>query len=100
MIIRIVKMTFQEQHISSFRAIFNSNKKAIADSKSCSYVSLLQDQNNKLIFFTYSHWESPADLEAYRNSDFFKSVWSQTKQFFAEKPAAWSLLKEEEENSL
>jgi len=45
------------------------------------------------VFFTYSYWEHPDFLEQYRNSDFFKGVWTKTKALFSEKPEAWSVTK-------
>ncbi|MFN7100290.1 MAG: putative quinol monooxygenase, partial [Flavobacterium sp.] len=49
------------------------------------------DKSNPSIFFTYSYWESEADLENYRNSALFKEVWAYTKAFFNDKPEAWSV---------
>ncbi|MGC1631303.1 MAG: antibiotic biosynthesis monooxygenase, partial [Gelidibacter sp.] len=40
---------------------------------------------------TYSYWKEEADLENYRNSDLFKTVWDKTKQSFNGKPEAWSV---------
>jgi hypothetical protein len=45
------------------------------------------------MFFTYSYWDDATDLENYRNSEFFKSVWAKTKVLFSEKPEAWSVNK-------
>jgi len=51
---------------------------------------MLQDLNQKNVFFTYSWWNSEGDLNAYRNSDLFKGVWVKTKLLFNDKPLAWS----------
>jgi heme-degrading monooxygenase HmoA len=91
MIKRFVKMTFLPQHIEEFKEIFNTNKHLIASFNGCSHVELLQDVNNPCVFFTYSIWENEINLNLYRESDLFNSVWSKTKTLFDAKPEAWSL---------
>ncbi|WP_088340986.1 putative quinol monooxygenase [Robiginitalea sediminis] len=92
MLTRIVKMTFEPQNIHSFERIFEASKPAILGFPGCSHVSLLQDTADPRVYFTYSKWESEAHLQAYRESAFFRSVWSRTKALFSEKPQAWSLM--------
>lgn len=91
MLVRIVKMTFKTENISSFEEVFAKNKETIANFEGCTFLELYQDKKNAAIFFTYSHWEEERFLNDYRDSDFFKTVWSQTKVLFADKPEAWSL---------
>ena len=93
MIVRIVKLTFHEENISAFLAVFEKSKTQIRSSDGCSLVELYRDTTNSSIFFTYSYWNEAADLENYRNSEFFKSVWAKTKILFSEKPEAWSMNK-------
>lgn len=91
MIKRFVKMTFKPEHIQDFKTLFNSKKEFIAAMEGCSYVELLQDINNPNIFFTFSIWEDPKYLDAYRQSKLFEDVWAKTKVLFGDKPEAWSL---------
>lgn len=91
MFVRIVKMSFSEEHIEDFLNNFEENKNKIRNVKGCNLLELYRDKTNPNIFFTYSYWESESDLEHYRQSDLFKSVWSKTKQFFNAKPEAWSV---------
>ena len=93
MLIRIVKLTFKQENISSFEAIFEETKEKIINFKGCSHIELYQDMHDPTILFTYSHWENEAALERYRSSDFFKTVWSKTKALFQDKPEAWSVTK-------
>ncbi|GGW41498.1 putative quinol monooxygenase [Arenibacter certesii] len=93
MIVRIVKLTFESENIASFKSIFEAHKKAIRNVEGCTFLELLQDVNDERIFFTHSYWNSIADLENYRKSDYFVQVWKATKLLFAEKPEAWSLQK-------
>ncbi|MGX1930480.1 putative quinol monooxygenase [Flagellimonas sp. 2504JD4-2] len=91
MLIRIVKLTIKPENIPSFERIFETSKSGITGFEGCNSVELYQDLKNPSIFFTYSLWDNESDLENYRTSDFFKEVWSKTKQLFAEKPEAWSV---------
>jgi len=91
MFIRIVKMSFENDKIDFFLKNFNSNKEKIRNFEGCNSLKLLRDKNNPNIFFTYSYWQSEKYLEAYKNSELFKSVWGKTKILFNNKPEAWSV---------
>lgn len=93
MIIRIVKMTFQPDKIADFIVLFETRRKVIREFAGCEELELWQDSSAENIFFTYSIWNSEADLNHYRFSDFFKDTWSRTKPLFSEKAEAWSLIK-------
>lgn len=93
MIIRIVKMTFVPEKVEDFLELFNSSKHLIRNFKGCSHLELLNDIKTSGVFFTYSYWESEADLNNYRNSELFENVWSKTKMLFASKPEAWSVIR-------
>jgi quinol monooxygenase YgiN len=91
MIIRIVKMEFEESKVSEFLKTFSASVETIKTFSGCSHVQLLRDEADPCVFFTYSHWESEDHLSAYRKSDFFKTVWGVTKKLFRSAPQAWSL---------
>ncbi|TMM53748.1 antibiotic biosynthesis monooxygenase [Maribacter algarum] len=95
MFVRIVKMKFVKENIPLFKAVFEESKQTIRSSEGCTFLELYQDKKDKTIFFTYSYWEEEANLETYRNSDFFKLVWARTKVLFSAKPEAWSVNKVE-----
>lgn len=96
MLIRIVRMTFRPDGVNDFLENFELNKSAIRNSPGCHHLELWQDEHQKNIFVTYSHWESEAHLNQYRDSELFKSVWSFTKALFSEKPQAFSTKKLQE----
>jgi quinol monooxygenase YgiN len=96
MIIRIVKMEFEESKVSDFLEVFSASSETIKSFSGCSYVQLLRDEADSCVFFTYSHWESEEHLNAYRKSEFFKTVWSGTKKLFRSAPVAWSLRDQQE----
>ncbi|MCK0124641.1 antibiotic biosynthesis monooxygenase [Gelidibacter salicanalis] len=91
MFIRIVKMSFEPSKIEAFLEYFETKKMLIRGFEGCNFLELYRDKQNTNIFFTYSYWNAESDLENYRNSDLFKSVWATTKQSFNDKPEAWSV---------
>lgn len=93
MFVRIVKMSLHSKYIAEFQAMFEEKKLKIRASEGCELLELYQDKSNPEIFFTYSYWKDESDLEGYRNSDFFKATWQQTKGYFNDKPEAWSVNK-------
>lgn len=94
MIVRVVRMHFREEEVESFLAIFNANKEAIRNFPGCTYMELMRDLNAPQTLATISHWNSVDDLEAYRQSPLFRSVWSRVRPLFARKAEAFSLVSE------
>ena len=93
MLVRIVKLSFHEKNIPVFLENFEIIKEKIRNAEGNRFLELYQDRNNACIFFTYSYWETEQDLENYRNSELFDTVWSFTKKLFNNKPEAWSVNK-------
>jgi len=91
MLIRIVKMEFQQSKVNTFLELFGLVRNKIANFDGCLGVELLNDVNATHIYFTYSTWKSEQHLENYRNSELFKNTWAKTKILFDAKPEAWSL---------
>ena len=91
MIIRVVKMEFEENRVPEFLNIFADSRDRIRSFPGCMHLQLLQDENDFCVFFTYSHWQGENDLHSYRNSDLFQTVWGNTKKLFRAAPQAWSL---------
>jgi len=84
-------MKFKPEHVSAFLDNFEKNKEKIRNFEGCEHLQLLHDRNDPTVFFTYSYWLADENLENYRNSDLFKSVWNYTKTLFDAKPEAWSV---------
>ena len=93
MLVRIVKLTFQEDKITDFLNNFNEIKYQIRNFEGNEFLELYQDKQDARVFFTYSYWENELALEKYRKSALFNEVWSYTKTLFADKPEAWSVNK-------
>ena len=94
MIIRIVRMTFEPEHVARFQTLFLGWKPRIRSFPGCRHLELLHDVQDTRVFFTYSHWDGPEDLEAYRKSDVFASVWPVVKGLFATPAEAWTVDRE------
>ncbi len=90
MIIRIVRMTFQENKVKDFLVLFKEYKEAIRNQPGCTYLELWKDIHQLNSYSTFSHWESEEDLNNYRHSETFGKVWPATKALFSEKPIAYS----------
>lgn len=90
MLIRIVRMTFHENEVEAFLKIFEESKHLIRNFPGCNHLELWQDENQKNIFITYSHWKDEESLNQYRDSELFKTVWTFTRKLFSEKPVVFS----------
>ena len=93
MFVRIVKMSFEPSKIDAFLAHFELHKHDIRNFEGCKFLELYRDKNQTNVFFTYSFWNKEYNLEQYRQSELFKSVWSKTKPMFNAKPEAWTVEK-------
>ena len=90
MINRIVKMTFREDFLETFRFLFSENKNKIRAFEGCLHLELWQDVSDKRVFTTFSKWNSEESLNIYRNSELFKTVWKETITGFSSPPQAIS----------
>ncbi len=91
MLIRIVKLHFQQDKIEDFLTFFDEIKYRVNDFEGCLGMKLLRDVEKPSIVLTYSMWNTPEDLERYRTSETFGEIWPSIKPWFAEKPEAWSV---------
>ncbi|QDA59112.1 putative quinol monooxygenase [Hymenobacter jejuensis] len=91
MIIRVVRMTFAPEKTGDFLTLFRSSENKIRQMPGCRYLELWQDADAPHIYCTYSHWDSIADLDAYRRSALFGQVWPATKALFAAPAQAFSV---------
>lgn len=84
-------MEFRQEAIADFLEMFENKKQFIIARPGCMDLEMLQQKDNPAVIFTYSHWESEEDLNAYRESALFGNVWKETKSYFAERAEAWTL---------
>jgi heme-degrading monooxygenase HmoA len=83
-------MSFVPALENEFIEVFNKYKDQIVHFPGCRSLKLLKENGNECVYFTFSVWANESNLEAYRKSELFKEVWSQTRSRFADKPMAWS----------
>lgn len=84
-------MHFREDGVQPFLDLFEKRKEMIRNFEGCHYLSLLRDQNNSQLFFTYSIWDSPESLEIYRRSESFINMWKLTKALLEKEAEAYSV---------
>lgn len=102
MIKRIVRLSFQESKADYFlNHILPEQKHFTRNFPGCEHLELWQSIHQKDIIFSYSYWQSEEDLNNYRQSAKFKAFWKESKQYFADKAYAVSVVELEkvEENA-
>jgi quinol monooxygenase YgiN len=92
MIVRIVKMVFEPEHVAGFVQLFEERKERIRNFEGCTHLELWKESGKENVYFTYSHWINEQALNHYRFSEFFKETWGLTKALFAQKAEAWSVI--------
>lgn len=94
MLIRLVKLSIKTENEVKFQTMFAAKEAKIAGFDGCQSVVLLKDISknaNESVFFTKSVWQSEQHLNNYRQSDFFKATWTETKKLFLNRAEAWSV---------
>jgi quinol monooxygenase YgiN len=91
MITRVVRLSFKPEAVDSFLDVMDSFSGSIRNSPGCIELTFFRDTTDPDVFYTISRWEDASDLEAYRNSPLFGSVWKKVKPGFKVPAVAWSL---------
>lgn len=86
-------MTFEPTKVDEFMDIFKGAQHLIEAFPGCKGVDLCRDIKQENVLITLSIWENIGFLDAYRNSDLFKTTWEATKKLFIERADARSLEK-------
>jgi quinol monooxygenase YgiN len=86
-------MYLSPESADEFLEIFHRTKEAIRMVPGCTHLELLRDPDHQHFFATLSHWDNIQSLEAYRNTELFKNVWSRVKALFLKPAEAFSLEK-------
>ena len=83
-------MHFRPEAVSEFLKLFETHRDAIAKQPGCQWVHLIQSTEHPEHMGTVSLWDTQNDLDAYRMSELFGTVWPATKSLFASQPHAES----------
>jgi quinol monooxygenase YgiN len=92
-LLRIVRLSLQPEHVASFLILFRQSEGRIRAQPGCQHLELWQDADQPHIYCTYSHWDDAATLDAYRRSPLFGEVWPATKRLLAEPAQAFSVVR-------
>lgn len=90
MLIRIVRLTLHPEAVDTFLEHFDRAGPAIRRFPGCAHLELWQEVHFPNRCTTYSRWQDAAALDAYRQSDLFRSTWRAVKPLFAAPPQAFS----------
>lgn len=90
MLVRIVRMTFAPKSVEAFLEQFDASAPQIRSFPGCRHLELWRDADTPTVYTTYSHWDSRASLDRYRNSTLFTSTWASVKPHFSAPPEAHS----------
>lgn len=90
MIIRVVRLNFFSEKIETAEKHLTAIAPKVRAMQGCTFLEISQDIHNPANWTTYSHWDSELDLNAYRQSDTFKTFWGEIKPLFAKPAIAWS----------
>ena len=91
MITRIVKLTVNPSRFHEFVSVYTEAQKTIRTFKGCIQLNVYTDVQQPNVVFTVSQWNTESDLNHYRFSPFFKSIWTTVKPMFSANAEAWSL---------
>lgn len=83
-------MTFRPDRLDDFHALFRAARPKIRAADGCRHLELWADARFPNVLTTYSEWESAEALDAYRQSDLFRTTWARTTPLFAAAPVAHS----------
>jgi heme-degrading monooxygenase HmoA len=86
-------MEFDPSKVEDFLNLFDNVKEKIEQQSGCNHVELCRDARLDHVYYTFSIWQTEADLENYRASKLFEETWARTKILFGGKPSAFSLIK-------
>lgn len=90
MIVRLVALKIHPDKVEEFKQYFETIYDRIRAAQGCLSLRVVADLEGLGEFFTVSEWESPAALEAYKDSAFFQETWPRVKTFLRDRPWAQS----------
>ncbi len=91
MIVRIVQLHIKSAHVALARERVREVAPKVRNFAGCHYLEILFDIHHAGRVVTYSHWESEAALNKYRDSEVFKTFWTAVKPLFETNAVARSM---------
>ncbi len=90
MVSRLVELQLKAENIDKAKILLSDIAPQVKAMPGCSHLEILMDLHDRCHITTYSHWDSEADLDTYRQTDTFKNFWAEVKPMFAKPAKAWS----------
>ncbi|NEN24326.1 antibiotic biosynthesis monooxygenase [Cryomorpha ignava] len=90
MVIRIVELHIHRDRLEKAQLLLAEVAPNVRKMDGCSHLNILEGLNNNAHITTYSYWKSEDHLNAYRQSNVFKTFWGEIKPLFAMPARAWS----------
>lgn len=90
MIVRIVYLPIKPDGLETFGQLYSNVVQQIRNCPGCEFVQLVTDTLGQGDCYAISHWHSEAELEDYRHSPFFRSLWPQVKKLMRDQSWAQS----------
>jgi quinol monooxygenase YgiN len=91
MITRVVRLSFKPEAVAGFLETMAAFSDSIRNSPGCTELTFFRDETDPDVFYTISRWEHASDLDRYRNSPLFGSIWKTVKPGFKVPATAWSM---------
>jgi quinol monooxygenase YgiN len=91
MITRIVRLTLKEEKVLDFENFVMPKMELINSFEGCINVRIFKDHELPNVFYTISEWESEENLNNYRKSELFGSIWPIVKPWFNDKTKTYTL---------
>ncbi|MBE9467115.1 MAG: antibiotic biosynthesis monooxygenase [Bacteroidetes bacterium] len=91
MITRIIKFRIAPANTDVFKQFIALIKKDFSTIKGCKNREILNDKEDKDVYFMYTIWESEFKLNQYRKSELNKTLWTKLNQWSVKEPQAWTV---------
>lgn len=91
MIVRIVQLQFERSKSEWAKELVLNISSKVRSFSGCHHLEVLFDIHHPGRVVTYSHWDDELALNAYRDSEIFKTFWASIKPLFAEPAVARSM---------
>jgi quinol monooxygenase YgiN len=91
MITRIIKFKIDPVNTDDFKQFIALIRKDFSSIKGCKNIEILNDKEDKDVYFMYTIWETESMLNKYRKSELNKTLWTNLNQWSVKEPQAWTV---------
>jgi len=91
MITRIIKFKIEPVNADDFKQFIASIKDDFSTIKGCKNMEILNDKEDKDVYFMYTIWDTEFKLNQYRKSEINKTLWSKLQEWSKKEPQAWTV---------